>query len=292
MNHVGAMFRPPSEADSLLLQVTLGCSHNRCSFCAMYSQKEFAAKPWDEVERDLAQAARFGPAGPRRVFLCDGEALILSQRHLVRILEAIRTHLPWVTRVSTYGDCRSILRKSVDELRALDALGLRLVYQGLESGDDLVLERIDKGSTRAEAVQASARLREAGLAHSVIVLLGLGGVARSQEHALSTATMLTEIDPRFASALTLTVVPGTRLFDEQQRGEFTLPGKLPLLEELHTLIEHSRFTRCRFSANHASNYLPLTAELPRRRDELLALLRDVIDQGDESVLKPEWMRGL
>jgi radical SAM superfamily enzyme YgiQ (UPF0313 family) len=292
MGHVGAIFRPPSEADSLLLQVTLGCSHNRCSFCAMYSQKEFAAKPWETVLRDLEEAARLGPEGPRRVFLCDGEALILSQRHLVRILEGIRAHLPWVTRVSTYGDCRSILRKSVDELRQLDALGLRLVYQGLESGDDQVLKRIDKGSTRAEAISASARLREAGLAHSVIVLLGLGGVERSREHALATASMLTEIDPRFASALTLTVVPGTRLFDEQQRGEFVLPGKMELLEELHTVVEQARFTRCRFSANHASNYLPLTAELPRRRDELLQLLREVIDQGDESVLKPEWLRGL
>ncbi|MHB8872577.1 MAG: radical SAM protein [Myxococcaceae bacterium] len=292
MDHLGAIFRPPSEADSLLLQVTLGCSHNRCSFCAMYRQKEFAAKPWEVVERDLRQAARFGPEGPRRVFLCDGEALILSQRHLVRILEGVRSHLPWVTRVSTYGDCRSILRKSVLELRELGELGLRLVYQGLESGDDLVLSRIDKGSTREEAITAAARLREAGLAHSVIVLLGLGGTGRSREHALATASMLTEIDPRFASALTLTVVPGTRLHEEQQRGEFSLPGKLALLEELHTVIEQARFTRCRFSANHASNYLPLTAELPRRREELLRLLREVIDRGDESVLKPEWMRGL
>ena len=292
MDHVGAMFRPPSEAESLLLQVTLGCSHNRCSFCAMYREKPFAPKPFETVERDLAEAARYGPAGPRRVFLCDGDALILSQRRLVRILEAVRTRLPWVTRVSTYGDCRSILRKSVAELRELEALGLRLVYQGLESGDDEVLERIDKGSTRAEAVLSASRLGEAGVAHSVIVLLGIGGVARSREHALATASLLTEIDPRFASALTTTVVPGTRLYDEQVRGQFTLPGKLELLEELHTLVEQARFTRCRFSANHASNYLPLTAELPRRRAELLALLRSVIDQGDVSVLKPEWMRGL
>ncbi len=291
MDYVGRIFRPPSEARSLLLQITVGCSHNRCAYCDMYRDKRFAAKPWDIVEADLAEAEAAG-AVFERVFLCDGDALILSTSKLMRVLEAIRTRLPWVTRVGTYGDTRSVLRKSVEELTELRAAGLSIVYHGMETGDDAVMLAIDKGGTRAECVVTAARLRAAGIVHSVIVLLGIGGVRRTREHAANTASLLTEMDPRYVGALTTTVIPGTPLHAASEAGEFQLPGRWRMLEELSEIVAAATFTDCRFSSNHASNYLPLRCDLPRDRDAVLRLLDRVLETRDESLLKPEYLRGL
>ncbi|HEY6560218.1 MAG TPA: radical SAM protein [Polyangiaceae bacterium] len=291
MDYVGRIFRPPSEANSLLLQVTVGCSHNRCTYCDMYRDKRFSTKAWELVERDIREAALAGPRF-RRVFLCDGDALILGTAKLARILEAIREHLPWVERVGAYGDTRSVGKKSAAELQQLRELGLGIVYHGVESGSDAVLELIDKGGTRAQCVDTAHKLRAAGIAHSVMVLLGVGGVRFSDEHARETANLLSEMDPPFVGALTTTVVPGTPLADAERAGAFVLPDKFRMLEELQVIVEESRFTHCRFSANHASNYLPLTCELPRDRAELLATLRSVLLRRDERVLKPELLRGL
>jgi radical SAM superfamily enzyme YgiQ (UPF0313 family) len=291
MDYVGRIFRPPSEAQSLLLQVTVGCSHNRCTYCDMYRDKRFSTKPWELVEADIREAAALGPRN-RRMFLCDGDAFILSTAKLVRILEAVRQHLPWIERVGVYGDTRSVGKKSSEELRQLRELGLGIVYHGVESGSDAVLELIDKGGTRAQCVDTARKLHEAGIAHSVMVLLGVGGVRLSEEHARDTATLLSEMDPPYVGALTTTLVPGTPLADAARAGEFVLPDKFRMLEELYVIIEQSRFTHTRFSANHASNYLPLTCELPRDRAELLAILQSVLTRRDERVLKPELLRGL
>jgi radical SAM superfamily enzyme YgiQ (UPF0313 family) len=291
MDYVGRIFRPPSEAKSLLLQVTVGCSHNRCSYCDMYRDKQFRAKPWEVVERDIEQAAQIGPRY-RRVFLCDGDALILSTPKLIKVLEAIRERLPWVERVGVYGDTRGTGKKSVEELTALREAGLGIVYHGVESGDDEVLALIDKGGTRTECVETARKLRAAGIAHSVMVLLGIGGVRLSRQHASATAGLLTEMDPAYVGALTTTVVPGTPLAEQQQRGEFELPEKFRMIEELRTIVDESAFSACRFSANHASNYLPLTCELPRDKAALLAALDDVLRARDEDVLKAEYLRGL
>ena len=222
VDHVGRIFRPPSEARSFLLQVTVGCSHNRCSYCDMYRDKQFKPKPWPTIEQDLREAARHGARGLRsdKVFLCDGDALILSTKRLLEILAGIRTHLPWVTRVGTYGDTRSVGNKSVEELRALREAGLGIVYHGMESGSDEVLARIDKGGTRAELIATADKLRAADLVHSVIVLLGIGGEALSERHAHETASALSRMDPPYVGALTTTVLPGTPLFEQQARGEF------------------------------------------------------------------------
>lgn len=294
MDYVGRIFRPPSEARSLLLQVTIGCSHNRCVYCDMYRDKQFQPKPWARIEADLREAAALARRGIRsdRVFLCDGDALILSTRKLLEILAGIREHLPWVTRVGTYGDTRSVGRKSVDELRQLREAGLSIVYHGMESGDDEVLTMIDKGGTRAELLTTAAKLREAGLTHSVIVLLGIGGVSLSEQHAHNTAATLAEMDPPYVGALTTTIVPGTPLADMAGRGEFELPSKFRMLEELRIIVAESEFSACRFSSNHASNYLPLRGELPRDKAEMLAVLDEVITRGDERLLKPERLRGL
>ena len=275
----------------MLLQVTVGCSHNRCTYCDMYRDKQFRAKPWEVVERDIEQAKQIG-ARFRRVFLCDGDALILSTPKLLKILEAIRQELPWVERVGVYGDTRSVKKKTALELQSLKDAGLGIVYHGVESGDDDVLTFIDKGGTRADCVDTASKLREAGIAHSVMVLLGIGGVRFSDAHARSTASLLTEMDPSYVGALTTTVVPGTPLADHEQKGEFTLPDKFRMIEELRTIVEESAFTNCRFSANHASNYLPLTCELPRDKSALLSALDGVLAERDERVLKPEYLRGL
>jgi len=296
LDHVGNIFRPPSEAASLLLQVTVGCSHNRCTYCGMYddpAQARFRAKPWETVAADIAEAGRLAGRRPvRRVFLTDGDALILPQAHLERILGALREALPDLRRVGIYGDARSILRKSVAELARLHELGLGIVYHGAESGDDEVLRRVVKGSTAADAAAAAARLREAGLRHSVMVMLGLGGTDRSAEHAAATAALLTAMDPPFASALTTTLVPGTPLSAAAEAGTFVLPDAWTLLAELRTLVAEARFTRCRFHSNHASNYLPLSLNLPADRERGLAVLDAVLARRRPDDLKPEFLRGL
>ena len=288
----GNVFRPPSEADSLLLQVSVGCSHNRCSYCAMYQGKRFAIRPQADIEALIDAFASQRPAPSRRVFLCDGDALILPQARLVATLTYLRKRLPWVQRVATYGDCRSILRKSVAELRELAALGLGMVYHGVETGDDLAMASIVKGSNRAEVIEAADRLREAGILHSVIVLLGIGGVAGSERHAHETASLLTRIDPPYVGALTVTPVPGTPLWDAQQARTFVLPDPFRTLEELRILVDEAQLTACRFASNHASNYLPMRAELSRDRVAMLAAIDHVLAARDAGMLKPEWLRGL
>ena len=291
MDYVGRIYRPPSEANSLLLQVTVGCSHNRCSYCAMYRDKQFKAKPFEQVESDLKEAESLGPTF-ERVFLCDGDALTLSTKRLLQILGAIRQYLPWVTRVGTYGDTRGAGRKSVAELRELREAGIGIIYHGMESGDDEVLRNIDKGGTRAECIEMAQKLREAEIKHSVMVMLGVGGAELSKQHAQATASALTEMDPPFVGALTTTVVPGTPLHQQQQGGEFKLPSKFAMLEELYTIVRESSFSNCRFSSNHASNYLPLRTTLPHDKEAVVKLLEAVLSDRDETQLKPEFMRGL
>jgi len=296
VDHVGRIFRPPSEAESLLLQISLGCSHNKCTYCAMYELEEqrFRVKPMATVAADIDEAARISAAGMtiRRVFLCDGDALILPFDHLAHILEMLRDKIPTVRRVGIYGDARSILRKTPEELARLRELGLGIVYHGVESGDDVVLEQVVKGSSADEAVAAAGRLRDAGLRHSVMVMLGLGGVERYAEHAAKTAEILTKMDPPFVGALTTTVVPGTPLARRQDEGQFILPDPWGLLEELRVLVRDSKFSRCRFHSNHASNYLPLSLNLPTDRDKALAALDHVLKDRDEGSLRPDYLRGL
>ena len=288
----GRVYRPPSEHDSLLLQVTVGCSHNRCVYCAMYDDKRFAIRPQADVDALLEQMARQPPAPSRRVFLCDGDALIMPQSRLVAVLEGIRKRLPWVRRVASYGDCRSVLRKSVAELAELRRLGLGMIYHGVETGDDAAMASIIKGSNRADVMAAADRLREAEILHSVIVLLGIGGVAGSARHASKTASLLSRIDPPFVGALTTTVIPGTPLAELESQGAFTLPDQFEMLRELRVLIAESDMSECRFSSNHASNYLPLRGVLGRDRDAFLAALDPIIAARDPGLLKPEWLRGL
>jgi radical SAM superfamily enzyme YgiQ (UPF0313 family) len=296
LDHVGQIFRPPSEAQSLLLQVTLGCSHNKCTYCAMYDdpQQNFMVKPFQTVARDIDEAAGYAARGLKisRVFLCDGDALIMPTAKLQRILQYLREKIPTVRRVGIYGDARSILRKGPDDLALLKDLGLGIVYHGVESGDDDVLAKIQKGSTAAEAAQSAKLLKDAGIRHSVIVMLGIGGIDHSTAHAEKTADLLTLMDPPFVGALTTTIVPGTPLYAAQKSGHFTLPEPWQMLEELRTLIRNTRFSRCRFHSNHASNYLPLSLNLPADREKALMQLDKVLSDRNNDDLRPEYWRGL
>jgi len=291
MRYEGDIIRPPSEAHSLLLQVTVGCSHNRCTFCPSFKSKRFRIRSLDEIREDLAYAARRF-RWVDRVFLCDGDALIIPQQRLIGILDAIRGHLPGVRRIGTYANAKSIRKKSVGELRELKERGLGIVYLGIESGNEAILAKIRKGATAARIVEAARRVKEAGITLSVTVLLGIGGVAMSREHARDTARILTDVDPDFAGVLTVMIVPGTPLHEEARAGSFVLPGTFELLEELGIIVSESRFTDCFFTANHASNYLPIRARLPRDREEVLRLIGEVLRRRDAAVLRPESMRGL
>ncbi len=291
MKYEGDIIRPPSEAHSLLLQVTVGCSHNRCTFCPSFKGKRFRIKSLDEIVEDLEYASRrFRRVD--RLFLCDGDALIIPQQRLIAILDAIRTHLPGVGRIGTYANAKSIRKKSVEELSELRERGLGIVYLGIESGNEEVLARIRKGATCEQIVEAARRVKEAGITLSVTVLLGIGGVAMSEAHARDTARILTDVDPDFAGVLTVMLAPGTALHEEARSGAFVLPGTFALLEELGIIVSGARFSNCFFTANHASNYLPIRARMPRDREKVLRLIDDVVRRSDASLLRPESMRGL
>lgn len=289
MRYVGPVYRPPSEADSLLLQVTLGCSHNACTYCAMYRGKTFQARPLADVLADVEEARRLAP-DTRRVFLMDGDAMTLSTARLVPVLEALNAAFPALQRVGSYVNAVSVLRKPDAELARLRDLKLTIGYLGLETGDPATAARIVKGATVDEEVEAVRRAQAAGIKMSVMVLLGIGGRARWREHAEATADALTRMDPRYVSCLCVTPVPGTPFFDEVARGDVELPSPDETLDELRVLVDRMRLTGAVFRSNHASNYLPLGGRLPADRARLLAVI-DAARRGDVPLV-PEEFRGL
>ena len=289
MHYTGTIYRPPSEADSILLQVTIGCSHNKCSFCGMYKGQRFSVKPEEMVLADIDYAAAHFPHA-RRLFLCDGDALILPQRRLLPIFERIAARLPRVNRIGIYANAKSLRSKSVEELRALRQLGLGIIYLGLESGDDATLEAIDKGDDAARMIEAATKVKEAGILLSVTVLLGIAGRERSEVHARETGRVLTAMDPDFVGALSLMIEPGTRIAEDLQAGRFTLPGPLEILRELRSMIAATTLTGGLFHANHASNYLPVRTKLPEEKEKTLALIDRAL--AGQAALKPEFLRAL
>jgi radical SAM superfamily enzyme YgiQ (UPF0313 family) len=289
MRYIGNVFRPPSEADSLLLQVTIGCSHNQCDFCAMYREKQFRVRKLEHVLEDIDLAHEHYGDAMRRVFLCDGNALVLSAPVLTAILERLATCFPALQRVGVYANARDILGKSDAELRALHDRRLDVLYLGLESGSDTVLRENHKGATAAEMVAAIQKARECGIKTSVIYLLGLGGRARSQEHALASAAAVSAMNPTYLSALTVTVVPGTPLADRLRAGTFELPEPVEFLQELRLFLQSLDVKATVFRSNHASNYLALAGRLPRDKARLIAEVDDALACGH---LRPEHLRGL
>jgi radical SAM superfamily enzyme YgiQ (UPF0313 family) len=277
MRYEGKLYRPPSEADSLILQSTIGCSYNRCSYCAMYIDKRFRPRPLGELREDMALAGAYHGAGNvRRVFLADGDALILRTPRLLEILSDLRAHFPALQRVSVYSSPQSLLAKSVAELAELKAAGLTLHYVGPETGHPEVMRRITKGVTPEQLLDGCRRVIDAGAKLSAIFLLGVGGTELSHEHAVESGRLASAIDPHYLSVLTLVPVPGTPIHDQIERGELQLPEPRELLGELRTLIRHTDVRRALFRTNHASNAVPLAGTLPRDKQRILATLDAVI----------------
>jgi radical SAM superfamily enzyme YgiQ (UPF0313 family) len=290
MRYEGDMYRPPSEAYSYILQATVGCSWNACTYCCMYRDKHFRVRKLAETLEDIALAREAHSGEIDKVFVADGDALAMDMDHWVPILEACRASFPRLRRVSAYATARNLLEKTPEDLRRLRDLGLGLLYIGPESGDDATLKRIAKGATFEEHVNAARRAHDADMQLSAIFLLGAGGVARTHEHAEASARLATGMDPRFLSLLTLTVIPDTPIATLEARGEFVLPDIHGLLAELRTFVAGAAPTNAIFRTNHASNYLPLAGRLPRDRDRILSVLDDALS--GKIPLRPEWSRGL
>jgi radical SAM superfamily enzyme YgiQ (UPF0313 family) len=290
MRYEGQIYRPPSEADAYILQATIGCSWNHCTYCDMYREKAFRVRDLDETLADIRTAGQSFGDNVTKVFVADGDALVLDLPHWEAILPACRDAFPRMKRVSAYATAMNVNDKSVDDLKRLRELGLSLLYMGPETGDDVTFKRIAKGSSFDEHVEAARRAHEAGMKVSAIFLLGAGGTERSKEHAEGSAKLITEMDPEFVSALTLTVIPGTPIDKMQAQGKFTLPTVTRMLEELRTIVAEASPTDAVFRTNHASNYLPLAGRLPQDRERIV----DALDKAlaGEISLRPESSRGL
>ena len=291
MKYEGMIFRPPSEAESLILQVTVGCSYNRCTFCGAYQGKSFRIKDFEEVREDIDEISSYHP-GVQRVFLADGDALIIPKKGLLRILDYLNIKLRRLERVGIYANAKDILQKDVEELKALKDKGLGIIYLGLESGDREILRRIKKNATIDQLIRAARRVKESGILLSVTVILGIGGMEYSEAHAEATGKVLSEMDPDYVGALSLMVVSGTPIEKEIETGKLILPTPFGLIQELETMIENCHFTRCFFASNHASNYLPLRIRMPEEKEEALRRIREVLRRKDPALLRPEYLRAL
>jgi radical SAM superfamily enzyme YgiQ (UPF0313 family) len=292
-SYIEPVFRPPSEANSLILQVTNGCSWNNCTFCEMYTQpqKRFRLKPQASIESDLAAVAGSG-AGVRRIFLADGDAMTLSFRRLKLIMEAINRYLPDIQRVSSYCLPRNLKNKTVGELAELNAMGLSLYYVGCESGDDLVLERVNKGENFDSSLAALARIKAAGAKSSVMILNGMGGRKYSHQHAINSARLMTEAQPEYLSTLVVSFPAGMQRYQQGFGGEFEALDQAGLFQEMYWLLDTLELENTIFRSDHASNYLVLKGTLGRDKTRLLETVQAALDRPGSVPLRQEWMRGL
>ena len=275
MNYEGNIIRPPSEAHSIILQVSVGCSHNKCTFCGAYKGVRFRIKDTAAIHEDIEFAARYCRK-QQRVFLADGDALIIPTERLEEIFSSIRQNLPWINRISLYGNAKSILRKSVNELKGFKKLGLDRVYMGLETGHDPTLKRIRKGVSAAQMIEAAGMVRDAGLFLSVTVLLGVAGIHESEMHARKTGQVLTRMKPNQIAALTLMLLENTPLYADAASSTFFLPDQKALLNELKVMVQNINLERVQFQSNHASNYLPLSGRLPKDKMLILQNIEDAL----------------
>lgn len=272
MIYEGVVYRPPSEARSLIVQVTIGCAHNTCTFCNMYKEKQFRVRRMEEIMADLQEAHDAYAAYVKKVFLADGDALIMKTEDLLTILDAVRRLFPNVTRVASYGTAQDILRKSEDELRQLKEAGLGIVYVGAETGDDEILESIHKGVTAREVIDAGQKLKRCGIATSVTLISGLGGRKKVREHAHSCAKLISEMNPEFASFLTLRLYEGTPMYDDVVEGRFERITADEIMDEMKIFLENVDSPGTVFRTNHASNYVVLAGDLNGDIPEMLETL--------------------
>ncbi len=293
IRYEGTLYRPPSEADSLILQATIGCSYNECSFCGMYRDKRFRVRPISELREEIAWARdHLGAEEVRKAFLADGDALVAKASFLGAILDELRAAFPNLRRVSCYASPQSLQVRSVEEMAELKARGLTLYYLGIESGHDQVLADLVKGVDSAEMIRVANKAHEAGVTLSTMILLGAGGRELSHEHALESARVVNAIRPRFVSTLVMTPVEGTPLWEEDRRGEFEHLAPLELVVELRAFLAALDLDGSIFRSNHASNYLAVAGTLPKDKEKLVRALDAVIARPEGARFVPEWMRGL
>ncbi len=292
MRYEGNIFRPFSEAESYLLQCTIGCSHNKCTFCGMYKDKKYRVRNLDDIKEDI-RLAREHYGDLEKVFLCDGDAIDIDTDILLEILAELKRSFPSLRHVGSYVGPVSVLKKSMSQLSALRAAGLTKAYLGVETGDDRLLHEVNKGVGYNDMLQAGLNLNNAGFNLSSMVLLGLAGRGeRSKEHAIATAKITNEMKPKYLAALTVTPVPGTVLFNRVQRGEFQLLDPFETLEEMKIIFENITIDDLKFVGVHASNYLPVNGTLQRDRQKMIDTVNRVLNSRDERLIKPERMRGL
>ncbi len=277
MRYEGTIYRPPSEWDSYILQVTIGCSHNACTFCGMFKDKKFAFRPLGEVLEDIdAAAARFG-GSVKKVFLCDGDAIVVRTPDLLKILHRLKRAFPALEEISTYAGPRSTLSKSAEELKILHEAGLTRAYLGVESGDERVLRETRKGVSAAMMLEAGQNLVRSGIDLFSIILIGLAGAERSEENAAATAKMINEMRPGHLAAMTYTPVPGTKMYADIENGSFQVLDDIGCLRETRSLVENINLENLHFTSNHASNYVPIDGYLSRDKAQILKLLDGAID---------------
>ncbi|NMA68742.1 MAG: B12-binding domain-containing radical SAM protein [Desulfitobacterium sp.] len=291
MIYEGDIFRPPSEASSLILQITIGCRHNQCTFCSMYKGKTFRVRPKGEIKHIIAMGAQEYPH-TKRIFLADGDALACDTELLSEVLKDLYNSFPRLERVGVYGGPKDILEKSSDELIHLKEQGLGIIYLGVESGSAQILKDVNKGVTPEEMIAAGQKAMASGIKLSCTIIIGLGGKELMTEHAKETARVMNAIDPHYLGALTLMLAPGAPLAKKASSGDFTMLNTWETLEELYLMIQNFQLSDCVFRSNHASNYLPLRAHFPDEKETLLRTLKEVIENQRQDVLRPEFYRGL
>ena len=288
----GSIWRPPSEAQSLILQATIGCSHNACIFCVSYKQKKFRIRGAKGIKSDLATLPKDYKERIRRVFLADGNALAIPTPDLLETLKVIATELPNLERVGVYGYTKDVREKTVTDLETIKEQGLGIVYLGLETGDDDLLRWSRKGVDSTETIEACKKIRKAKIPLSITIILGLGGLENSERHAVATARVLNEIDPEYVGALTLMTPRGTPIHEMVRTKSFIPMKPMEILSELRLLIENLELTKCIFRTNHASNYLPIRGTLNHDKSQLLDILTHTIENENYDQLRPSYLRGL
>lgn len=292
MRYEGSVYRPPSEARSYILQVTIGCSHNRCTFCSMYKDKKYRVRLLDEIMSDIRMAKLYY-GDLEKVFLADGDALAVETEDLIKIIAELKKNFISLRHIGIYASPDSIISKDPADLKKLKEAGLSIAYLGVETGDPALLEDIRKGVTYEEMLEAGKKIREAGILLSVTVLLGLAGrTPQAVDHARNTAKILNEMNPDYIGALTLMLEPRTILYRRMQKGEFELPGPFEILDEMRIMIEGLELKGTEFRSNHASNYLPIKGRFPEDKESILALINDIISRNDASYLRPDYLRAL
>ncbi len=289
MNYEGTVYRPPSEARSLIIQVTIGCSHNKCTFCSMYKEKKFRIMEINSIKEQLREARNFHRS-VKRIFLADGDALILKTSDLIEILKEIKRLFPECERVSSYATPRDIINKNDEELKSLREFGLEMLYMGIESGSDEILKTINKGVTAKEIIKAGKKAIECGMQLSATLISGIGGVDRTREHAVESAKVISEINPHFVGLLTLMVEEETELHRKIISGEMVLLNPQQVIAETYEFVNNLEVSECIFRSNHASNYVPLGGNLNKDKEKIIQVLKQYMS--GEGYFKDERYRSL